>query len=66
MNQKENLKKLMSLLQKYKDNKAIAETIEILTPLSKIYENIDAGSITKKQMKQIAAAVKIAREKIIK
>jgi len=66
MNQKENLIKLMTLLEKYKSNEAVAETINILKPLYDIYENIDEGSITKKQMKKIAAAVKDAREKIIK
>ena len=66
MNQKKNLIKLMALLEKFKGNEAIAETIDILKPLYEIYENIDEGSITKKQMKEIAAAVGVAREQIIK
>ena len=66
MNQKEHLTKLMSLLEKHKDNKSINEVIEILSPLANIFSGIDAGSITKKQMKEIAKEVKVARTKIIK
>jgi len=66
MNQKENLNKLMVLLDKYKANQSVAETIAILTPLSEIYKSVDAGSITLKQMKEIAASVETAREKILK
>ncbi len=66
MNQKENLNKLMSLLEKYKDKEAVKETIDLLTPLYDIYKTIDSGSITRKQMKDIADAVKVARDKIVK
>ncbi len=66
MNQKEHLTKLMSLLESYKDNTAISEVIEILSPLSTIYANIDEGSITKKQMKEVAKEIGIARAKIVK
>ncbi len=65
MNQKEHLSKLMSLLNDYKDNSSINEVIEIITPLSNIYTTIDAGSITKQQMKEVAKEVGIARTKII-
>ncbi len=66
MNQKTHLTKLMSLLEKYKDNKSINEVIEILSPLADIYAGLDAGSITKKQMKEVAREVKVARTKIVK
>jgi len=66
MNQKEHLTKLMSLLKTYKDNPAVSEVIEVLSPLADIYTGIDEGSITKKQMKEVAKEIEVARTKIVK
>ncbi|NPA36528.1 MAG: hypothetical protein GXO47_06735 [Chlorobi bacterium] len=66
MNQKDHLNKLMALLEQYKDNPDIADVIKILTPLSETYKNIEAGSITKKQMLKIKEQVAAARQEIVK
>jgi hypothetical protein len=66
MNQKKHLTKLMLLLKTYKDNQAISEVIDVLSPLATTYTDIDEGSITKKQMKKVAKEIGVARAKIVK
>ena len=66
MNQKGHLTKLMSLLNTHKDNSSVSEVIKILSPLVNTYSNIEAGSITKKQMKEVANEIGVARAQIIK
>ncbi len=54
LKQKEPLLKLMEILAKYKDDAAVAETIERLSNIANIYAGIENDAITQEQMKKIA------------
>jgi hypothetical protein len=66
MKEKEHLDKLMGFLEKYKSSDDVASVIEILTPLYETYNSMDATSITKQQMLEIAKEVDVARKQILK
>lgn len=54
LKQKEPLLKLMEILTEYKSDKAIAETIEVLSNMSNIYAGIENTAISQEQMIKIA------------
>ncbi len=53
MDQKSSLNKLLDLMKVHEDNDAVAEVMEQLKPLAKVYNSIDDGAISEKQMNTI-------------
>ncbi len=66
MKQKISLEKLLPILEKYKDNANIQKTIDDLKPIYSVYNKMEDGAITQKQMKDIAKSIKVIRNKFIK
>lgn len=65
MDQKSSLNTLMSLMEVVKEKPAVAEVMADLKPLHDIYNSVDAGSLTEKQMLNIIREVGIARAKMV-
>ncbi len=63
LKQKEPLVKLMEILNEYKSDKGVAETMESLSNMAGIYAGIETDAITEEQLKQIAdESLKIRNE----
>ncbi len=65
MDQKASLNKLFSLMEVVKDKAAIEEVMALLKPLHEIYNSIEEGAISEKQMQDITNEVYIVRSEII-
>ena len=65
LKQKDPLLKLMEILSEYKDNEAVAETIEDLSDMANIYAGIESTAITQEQMINIAKESLEIRKKFI-
>lgn len=65
MNQKASLNTLMGLMEVAKDSPAVADVMNDLQPLHSIYNSIEEGSITEKQMQEITEKVYEVRTKIV-
>ena len=62
--QKESLKKLLDILNEYKEDQIIQEFLNDLTPLKEIYDSI-GETLTEEQVNEISTAVETLREKIV-
>ncbi len=65
LKQKDPLVKLMEILSTYKDDQAVAETIEDLSAIANIYAGIESTAITQEQMIQIAEESLKIRNKFV-
>lgn len=65
MDQKKSLNKLMGIMDVVSENRAVAEVIEQLTPIHQIFNTIDEGSITERQMKQITSEIYTVRNQMV-
>jgi hypothetical protein len=65
LKQKEPLVKLMQILNDYKADEMVAETINDMSVLAEIYDEIQATAITKDQMIQIAEESLKVRQKFV-
>ncbi len=65
LKQKDPLVKLMEILSDYKDDQAVAETIEDLSTIANIYAGIESTAITQEQMIQIAEESLKIRNKFV-
>ncbi|MDG5799475.1 hypothetical protein QA597_03770 [Marinilabiliaceae bacterium ANBcel2] len=65
MDQKSSLNKLMELMSVFKDNRAVSEVIDQLTPIHNIYNSIDDGSITERQMNAIIKEINEVRTQMV-
>ena len=65
LKQKEPLVKLMEILNDYKEDQAIAETIEDLSKMASIYAEIESTAITQEQMVKIAEESMVIRNKFV-
>ncbi len=65
MDQKSSLNTLMNLMSVVKEKPAVAEVMADLKPVHDIYNSIDAGSITEKQMENIIREVGLVRAKMV-
>jgi hypothetical protein len=65
MNQKSSLNTLMALMDVVKNNPAVAEVIEQLTPIHTIYNSIADGAITEKQMDAITKEINTVRNSMV-
>lgn len=66
MDQKVSLNKLVELMNVTIEDKATAETLSLLNPVKEIYDSIEEGAITEKQLKDIKTEIFNIRENIIK
>ncbi len=65
LKQKDPLVKLMEILSDYKEDQAIAETIEDLSTMANIYAGIESTAITQEQMIKIAEESLKIRNKFV-
>lgn len=65
LKQKDPLVKLMEILAQYKDDQAVAETIEDLSTIAGIYAEIESTAITQEQMIKIAEQSLVLRKKFV-
>ncbi len=66
MEQKSSLNKLVELMSLTKEDKATAETLALLKPIKTIYDSIEEGAITEKQLDDIKLEIYNIREEIVK
>ena len=62
--QKESLRKLIDILEEYKDDQIIQEFLNELVPLKEIYDTI-GETLTEDQVNEISTAVETLRDKIV-
>ncbi|TCO10782.1 hypothetical protein [Natronoflexus pectinivorans] len=65
MNQKSSLNKLLSLMEVVKDNPAIDEVMQQLKPIQRVYNSIEDGAITQRQLRQITDKVYVVRNQMV-
>jgi hypothetical protein len=65
LKQKDPLVKLMKIMDDYKTDEGVAETINDLSVLAEIYDEIEATAITKEQMIRIAEESLKVRQKFV-
>ncbi|ASB48884.1 hypothetical protein [Alkalitalea saponilacus] len=65
MNQKSSLNKLLSLMEVVKDNPAIDEVMQQLKPIQRVYNSIEDGAITERQLRQITDKVYVVRNQMV-
>ncbi|SMO50875.1 hypothetical protein SAMN06265379_10280 [Saccharicrinis carchari] len=65
LKQKDPLQKLMDIMDNYKSNPNVAETIQDLSTMANIYDGIEETAITLEQMRKIAEESLKIRKKIV-
>lgn len=66
MQQKSSLNKLLDLMKTHEDDQDVADVMEQLDPIAKVYNNVEENAITENQMNTITREVAKVREDFVK